>query len=87
MEASSHPNSTIEINDSLAYKNRVNKFTNWMKEADVITIYMQTEYITLGECRSALDLLQKLLKQRRTTLKIHYTNVPSNRKNQNGIVS
>ena len=31
IEASSHPNSNIEINDSLAYKNHVNKFTKWMK--------------------------------------------------------
>ena len=65
IEASSHPNSNIEINDSLAYKNRVNKFTKWMKEADVITIYMQTEYITLGECRSALDLFTKTVETKK----------------------
>ena len=41
IEASSHQDSNIDINDSTAYKNRVTEFTTWMKEADVITIYMQ----------------------------------------------
>ena len=36
-----------------------------MKEADVITIYMQTEYITLGECRSALDLFTKTVETKK----------------------
>ena len=42
IEASSHQDSNIEINDSAAYKDRVTKFTKWMKKADVIAIYMQT---------------------------------------------
>ena len=40
IEASSYQDSNIEINDSLLYKNRVTKFTKWMKEADVIIIYI-----------------------------------------------
>ena len=36
-----------------------------MKEADVITIYMQTEYITLGECRSALYLFTKTVETKK----------------------
>ena len=59
IEASSHQDSNIEINDSLSYKNCVTKFTKWMKEVDVITIYMKKEYITLEECRSAFDHFTK----------------------------
>ena len=41
IEASSHQDSNIEINDSISYNTRVAKFTKWMKEADVTTIHMQ----------------------------------------------
>ena len=78
IKTSSHQDSNNEINDSLSYKNCVTKLTKWMKEIDVITIYMQKKYATLEECRSALDFLQKLL-NKRTTLDTDYTNVPSNR--------
>ena len=40
IEASFHQDSGIEINYSTAYENRVTKFTKWMKEVDVIAIYI-----------------------------------------------
>ena len=39
-------------NDSTAYKNRVAKFTRWMKEVNVIKICIQNNYITLKDFRS-----------------------------------
>ena len=70
IEASSHQDSNIEINDGTTYKNRVTKFTKRMKEADVITICMQKEYITLEECRSAFNLFSKTVEK-----KPHWTSI------------
>ena len=64
IEASSHQDSNIKINDSLLYKIRVTKFTKRMKEADVITIYIQKEYATLEEYRSALDIFPKTVEKK-----------------------
>ena len=82
IEASSQQNLNIDLNDSTEYNNRLAEFTRWMKEADVITIYMQREYIQLKECRSVLYPFQKQLKKRRNLLKIHDTTVCSNKKIQ-----
>ena len=36
-----------------------------MIEADVITIYMQKEYVTVEECRSALDLFSQTIEKKK----------------------
>ena len=40
-----------------------------MKEADVIKTYMKKEYITLEECRSALDLCTKTVETKKNHTK------------------
>ena len=40
IETSSHQYSNIDINNSTASKHRVTKFTRWIKDTDVIIIYM-----------------------------------------------
>ena len=58
-----------------------------MKEADVITMYMQTEYITLGECRSALDLLTKTVETKKNHIGHPLYECPFIQKNQDGMVA
>ena len=65
IEVSPHQDSNIDINDSTAYKYRVTEFTKWMKEGNVITIYMQKKYITLEECYSVLDLFSQTVEKKK----------------------
>ena len=87
IEASSHQDSNIKINDSLSYKNRVAKFTKWTKEENVITIYMQKKHITLKECRSALNIFTKTIDKKKNHIEHLLCECPFKQENQNGIVA
>jgi len=59
IKVSSRQDLNIEINDNTEYKSLLTKFTRWIEEVDIITIFMQRNYIILEECRSTLYLFSE----------------------------
>ena len=51
-----------------------------MKEADIITIYMQRYYITLEECRSALDFFSQTVEEKKNHFEHLFLKWPFKRK-------
>ncbi len=55
----------IEIDDTARFQGKVITYRNMLSTIDVVTKSLQSKYDTLSECRDDLDILMKVVNERK----------------------
>jgi hypothetical protein len=65
MSVSESGDSTLDMDDTVRFKNKVTKYTNQMKHINYCTKHLQTRKLTLGNCCEALQALTEQVEAER----------------------
>ncbi|KAI0559108.1 Ribonuclease H-like protein [Gracilaria domingensis] len=57
IEVSQDERSNLDVNDSVAFRNKVARYVRQLQEIDHTTKYLQVRKLSLANCREALDML------------------------------
>ena len=57
MEVSEDDRSNVDVNSTVAFRDKCFKYAAWLKHINNVTLFLQTRLLSLEKCRGVLDIL------------------------------